>query len=297
MIADILLTFLLTGCLPVEGEKVVARDLTGASAVFAALPADAAFGYAPAPGAQRLLNATELKRLAWPQDLALDPGLQLCVVRPLEPLSGERLVEAMRSALARPEARIELVEMAAFGAPRGQIEFPPAGLRRPPPASPGQPVLWQGFVRYAERRRYPIWAKVRILVSSTRVVAGQNLVAGEAIESGQLRLESVEGFPSSEPLAESLEQVVGRAPTRPVAAGTTLSLKMLGLPKEVQRGDPVKVEASHGSATVGITGRAESSGARGDMVVVRNPTSGKSFRARVEGKGKVVVGASGGGEP
>ena len=142
MIADILLTFLLTGCLPVEGEKVVARDLTGASAVFAALPADAAFGYAPAPGAQRLLNATELKRLAWPQDLALDPGFQLCVVRPLEPLDGERLVEAMRSALAWPEARIELAEMAAFGAPRGQIEFPLAGLRRPPPASPGQPVLW-----------------------------------------------------------------------------------------------------------------------------------------------------------
>jgi flagella basal body P-ring formation protein FlgA len=33
------------------------------------------------------------------------------------------------------------------------------------------------------------------------------------------------------------------------------------------------------------------------MVVVRNPTSGKSFRARVEGKGKVVVGASAGEEP
>jgi flagella basal body P-ring formation protein FlgA len=284
-----LLASMATGCLAVEGERVTARDLSPAGAAFAALPPETSFGYAPAPGAKRIFRAAELQRLAAPHDLSLEPGALICVARLMEPLTPERLLASMRVSLANPAARIELVEFTRFRAPRGEIEFPPAGLRRPPARDPGAAVLWQGFVRYDGQRRFPLWAKVRITVSSTRIVAKRDLRAGTLIEAGQVRLETSEGFPANEPIGTSIEEVVGRVVRRAVAAGSPVALKLLREPKEVERGEPVRVEASSGSATVGMVGRAVTSGSVGDTVVVRNLNSGKSFPARVDRKGAVVV--------
>lgn len=284
-----LLASMATACLPVDGERITARDLFPAGAVFAALPPETPFGYAPAPGAKRIFRAVELQRLAAPHDLSLDPSVLVCVARLAEPLTAERLLASMRVSLANPAARIELVEFTRFSAPRGEIEFPPAGLRRPPARDPGAAVLWQGFVRYDGRRRFPLWAKVKITINSTRVVADRDIRAGTLIEAGQVRMETSEGFPASEPIATSIEEVVGRALRRAVVAGSPIALKLLQQAKAVERGEPVRVEASIGSATVGMVGRAVTSGSIGDTVVVRNLNSGKSFRARVDREGAVVV--------
>ncbi len=284
-----LLASVATACLHVEGERITARDLSQAGAVFAALPPETLFGYAPAPGAKRIFRAVELQRLAAPHDLSLDPGALVCVARLTEALTPERLLASMRVSLANPAARIELVEFTLFGAPRGEIEFPMAGLRRPPARDPGAAVLWQGFVRYDGRRRFPLWAKVKITVNSTRVVADRDIRAGTLIEAGQVRMETDEGFPASEPIATSIKEVVGRQVRRAVVAGSPIALKLLQQAKAVERGEPVRVEASSGGATVGMVGRAVTSGSVGDTVLVRNLSSGKNFRARVDRKGAVVV--------
>ena len=289
----IAVTFLLasmaTACLQAEGERITARDLAPAGAVFAALPPETSFGYAPVPGAKRIFRSVELQRLAAPHDLSLDPGALVCVARLTEPLTPERMLTSMRVSLADPAARIELVEYTRFSAPRGEIEFPPSGLRRPPARDPGAAVLWQGFVRYDGRRRFPLWAKVKITVNSTRVVADRDIRAGTVIEAGQVRMETSEGFPASEPIATLIEEVVGRVVRRAVLAGSPIALKLVQQAKAVERGEPVRVEASSGSATVGMVGRAVTSGSIGDTVVVRNLNSGKSFAARVDRKGAVVV--------
>jgi flagella basal body P-ring formation protein FlgA len=292
MILELLLAALVAGCVPVESEKISARDLAAVEPAFAALAPETTFGYAPAPGARRVLRAAELKRLAAPQDLPLPAGAEVCIVRPLESLTQERLIASMRASLPDPDARIEVVEFSGFGAPRGEIRFPLAGLRQPPARAPRQAVLWKGYVEYAGGRRYPIWAKVRIGVLRTRVVADRDLRAGHLIEPGQVRQETAEVFPAADAFAESVEQVAGRVLVRAVAAGSPLPLKLLAAPRDVERGDPVRVEATSGQAVVAIVGRAESSGSLGDTVVVRNLTSGKSFRAQVTAKGAVAVTAT-----
>jgi flagella basal body P-ring formation protein FlgA len=296
MISELILTVLLAGCLPVESERVSARELAAADTAFLGLAPETTFGYAPAPGARRVLGAAELKRLAAPQELSLPAGAEICVVRPLEPLSEERLIASMRASLPNSDARIEVVEFSGFGAPRGEIRFPLAGLRHPPARMPGQAVLWKGYVEYGGRRRYPIWAKVRIGVLRTRVLAIRDLHAGQAVESGQLRQETAEVFPSADSVAESIEQVAGKVLTRAVTAGSPLPLNLLRQARDVERGDQVRVEATSGRATVGIVGRAESSGSRGETVVVRNLSSGKSFQAQVTAEGTVAVTAAGGDE-
>ena len=59
--------------------------------------------------------------------------------------------------------------------------------------------------------------------------------------------------------------------------------------KDVERGDPVRVEAGSGPVRLGFDARAESAGRTGDMILLKNPLNGQRFQARVEGKGKASV--------
>ena len=59
--------------------------------------------------------------------------------------------------------------------------------------------------------------------------------------------------------------------------------------KDVRQGDTVEVQVQAGNAYLKFEARAEASGAVGDAIAVRNPTSGKRFLAKVQGKGQVFV--------
>jgi flagella basal body P-ring formation protein FlgA len=65
------------------------------------------------------------------------------------------------------------------------------------------------------------------------------------------------------------------------------------VPPDVNRGDMVEVEVRSGAARLAFTGKAESTGHSGDLVVIRNLSSNKVFQARVEGKGKAFLDAGG----
>jgi flagella basal body P-ring formation protein FlgA len=272
-------------CIAVAADRVTARDLAGGAPAFSSLPADTDVGYAPVPGARRFYHAPELRRLALRYNLAAESLLnEICVERAMEPLAPESVIEAMRQSLGNPEARIEIVELSRYPVPRGDIEFTRASL---PPGGPAA-ILWRGFVRYGSQRRFAIWARVKVTVQSTRIVATQNLPAGRRIEAAQVRVEPTETFPSSQP-APSLDQVLGLVPRRSIAAGAVLTKNLLDAPKEVERGAVVEVEVHSGGARLSLEGRAQNSGRRGDAIPIRNLATGKSFSARVAGKDRVVL--------
>jgi flagella basal body P-ring formation protein FlgA len=197
------------------------------------------------------------------------------------PLDEERLVAAMRHQL--PEAHIEILEFSRTAAPEGEIQFPLAGLRH---GAIGQ--TWNGWVTYAGNRRFPIWARVKVTVSTRVVVAAADLKAGAAIEASQLHIETRDNLPGISFLASTAD-VEGRVLRRAVAAGTPIQPQWLEAAKDVTRGDQVKVEVRSGNARLELTGEAEASGAAGQTIPVLNPISKKRFRARIEGKGRVVV--------
>jgi len=58
---------------------------------------------------------------------------------------------------------------------------------------------------------------------------------------------------------------------------------------DVTRGDVVQVEVTAGGAHLALEGRAEANGITGATILIKNLASGKDFRARVTGKGKVSV--------
>ncbi len=276
-----------TGCLAVSAGsgQILAGDLAAAIPGLTVPAREVPVALAPAPGVQRIFRAAELRRMAerfgWHGNLDAD----ICVERPVSPSDPARFLAAMRKSM--PEADIALLEYSRQAVPAGEIEFQASGLR------PGMAdALWIGYVRYGSTRRFSVWARVKVLVPVTRLIAAVDLAPGRAITAEQLCVRTQPEFPPALPVLASAGEAIGKWPRTAIHAGAAIRAAMLENPKEVLRGDTVTVDVFTAAAHLELKALAQGSGAVGDTIAVLNPDSHKSFPARVEGKGRVSVGFS-----
>ena len=198
-------------CVPLSSERIRAGDMARAVAAFADLSPELVLGYAPA-GGQRRLEAAEMARLARRYGLAVQPGAEVCFVRRVEVLTGDRVAGALRAAL--PGARIEVLDFSRQPIPHGDLHFDIAGLQTHSAgfpffsgagvcASRGRAISrfgprlgsqWQGCARSPRRRS-------RRAVRSNVPICARNPIKGPP------------GLPG-------ISQIVGRAPRRTIPAGT-----------------------------------------------------------------------------
>ena len=279
-----LAAFALAGCLAVQAgsDHILAGDLAAAFPAWGGIAPTTSLALAPAPGVQRVLHLVELRVMAARWNVTPPPDKEICFTRPVTAPDPVRLLAAMQKQL--PGARIEVLDFSRQPVPEGELEFPIGGLRQAPGGG-----YWNGYVTYAGNRRFVLWAKVKVLATAPRVIAVESLQPGHAVDAAQLRLEMRDEFPGAGSFAASIEQAAGRVPRRAIAAGTPLRVEWLEAPKEVMRGDTVRVEVVMGGARLEFEAQAEASGAIGDTIAVLNPVSKKRFPARVDGKGKVSV--------
>lgn len=277
------------GCYPIQDDQIYARDVAAAIPGFAGVPADFALGYAPAPGTRRVFKAAVLERLALNQGVSLESASDVCFERAMATLEASQILEALRSAWNGSDVNMELRSWSPQIAPQGKVVFPRTGLQLPSASDPQAEVVWRGYVMYGNNRRFGISARARITTSVTRVVAVADLSAGETVREDQVRLETFDTFALDDRPARRLEEVVGYVTRARIRAGATVLRNQLNRAPEITRGDLVQVEVTAGGARLAFEGKAESNGTTGATILVKNPSSGKDFRARVTGKGKVSV--------
>jgi flagella basal body P-ring formation protein FlgA len=276
-------------CKPVEGDRILAKHLAEALPAFQALPPDTLLGNMPPPGSKRTFHASELASLAQRYSIRLDAPQDVCFEWPMEPLTRDRVLRAMRESLPEAEARIEIAETSLYPVPRGRLEFPREMLGRPASAAQKDPVLWRGEVIYGGDHRFAVWARALVKTPCQRLIAVEALKPGQPIRPQQARVEQGECFPAPEKSGPTPPSLLGLVSTRAIAAGSEIRPEFVVPPNDVDRGDAVHVEVRSGGARLAFTAQAESGGRNGDLIAVRNPSSNKVFRARVEGKDKVLV--------
>jgi flagella basal body P-ring formation protein FlgA len=264
-----------------------AVNVTAADIHIEGVPAETILSLAPAPGAQRIFRVPELRQIAARFRISNAPADDICVEREMAPLDPSMLLTAMQREL--PAAKIEISDFSKQPAPRGEIEFRRSGLR----GAALPEARWFGVIRYALNRDFTIWAKVKVTVRESRVIALSDLVPNKPIEASQVKLETRDEFPSAQPLAESIEEALRRYPRATIRAGSAIRRDALEAPKDIRQGDIVEVDVRSGQAHLKFEARAESSGAIGETIAVRNPTSTKRFQAKIAAKGKVWVDAEG----
>lgn len=267
-------------CLPVTGNRILGRDFALADPRFSVLPASLTIGFAPAPGTRRTFASSELQRIARANGIPVRNFDDICFELPMIHPSEAEVTVAMRRALPA-NATLRIVEMAGFDVPAGVLEFPLAGLETPGPLNHGV-QLWRGTVTYAETRRLTFWARVEISVPFLAVVPDKDLPQGVPIEAGSLRVEARTGPLEHDKAATRIAEVQGRLPRRAVKAGSAIPLAILADAPTVRKGDPVTVEVESGRARLLFEAVAEASACDGEIVALRNPASGKTFKARLE---------------
>lgn len=279
-------------CLPLTAARIRAADLASAEPAFAALNPDQAITYGPSPGARRHLTAVEVRRLAQRHGVNAPQAPAICFEYPVAPLTESAVLAAIRKALDNNDARVELIDFSRQPAPAGEILFARSSLS----TAPGGALLWRGRLRYAERRSVPVWARVRIGIERTRVVAAEQLPAGRPIREDQLRIERAEVSPLEQPALALVTEAAGAKPRRTIERGQPLAAALLVAPRAIEPGDRVEVKVSSGAAHLRLDALAESGGRAGDRILLRNPDNSRRFQARVEKKGQATVIASNGKE-
>lgn len=281
------------GCFPVQDDRIYGKDIAAAVPELAAFPNGFPLGYAPVPGARRILQGTYLQHVAKNQGVELESVPDVCFERPYAVLSPETIRDAMRTALeGQAEGTVE-IEVQSWGpqtAPQGRIVFPLAAIQAAGTLGPKSEVMWRGYSLYGSNHRFGIWARARVSAKATRVVAVADIPAGRPIREDQVRLESAELFALDTRIARHLDEAVGFIPRNVLRSGEPILRSQLSMVSDVTRGDLVKVQVNAGSALLVLEARAQTSGSAGAKIWIKNPSSGKAFQGTVVGKGKVVVG-------
>src|SRR5205823_3431996 len=138
-----------------------------------------------------------------------------------------------------PGVSLDLIDFTRFPVPVGSLEFTRGALNPPSSASPLVPVIWRGRLRYSRQNSVPVWAKVRVSVKRSTVVAAEALPAGKPIGREQVRVALTDTFPFRDRPPVSIDDVAGRLPRRSIRADQVVELAALSVAPEVERGDTV----------------------------------------------------------
>lgn len=279
-------------CLTVPSSQILARDLAPTIPAFRALDPETLIGFAPFAGTVRVLSSHDVVLIGHRFGLVFPPGEaapSACVERMVHHLSEPEMMTALRAALDMEGATLEILEISNQPVPPGRLEFERTFLSKPPVNAPQTPVIWRGKLIYDDQRSLMVWAKVRISVDHEIFLARETIPKGAVIRADQVATDHIRQFPSIELSPNTPFMIVGKIARRTLPAGQPIVAEALDDLKAVFRGERVHVEAIDGGASIRFDAIAQSSGQKGDVILVHNPWSGKNFRALIEGREHVVV--------
>jgi flagella basal body P-ring formation protein FlgA len=289
LILFVAVTALHARCLPVEGDRILARDVAALIPEFSKIPAEEVIGLAPLPTVRRVMSGGELVRVARKFGFSIAAPVDVCFESPTEVLTSGKVLEQVRASIAMDGVQIELIEFSRYPVPVGILSFPRSGLNVHPLLTGKSIVFWRGKVTYAGTRSFSVWARVRMSVTREMLVASETIRAGAVVTEEQVRVEAVNQFPFDNQTAVLAADVVGQVARRTITAGQIVMANSLAPAKEVIRGAEVAVVVRTSGAQLSLPARAESSGAVGETVSLKNPVNGRTFQGVVNGKNQVTV--------
>jgi flagella basal body P-ring formation protein FlgA len=269
-------------CQVVATDRILGSDLATANSAFATLDPKLTIAAAPIPGVSRAFRPEEIARLAKVHNIALTPPIEeFCFERATEPLSVEKLMPALRTALGIDGAQIEILDYSRSNVPHGTLTFAKAGL-----STTG---MWRGHVTYDVTRSMPIWVKVKITVERTWVEASEPIATGKIIEASQIAIKKGPRFPFGPAPIDTVDLALAHKTLRSIHAGDPIFATMLTTPPAVERGDTVRLQVISGGALLAFDAQAQSPGRIGEFVLLKNPENSRYFKAHVDEKGKVSI--------
>lgn len=286
------------GCVAIEGDQILGRDLANAAPAFSSLNPDLYFSYAPAVGKQRTISRPELANWALSNGIQYAAHGPLCFERSAYNLTGADAAAKIRQAFGprAEQVQVDVLDVCKCNLPPGKLEFSLRGVTAPPVGHPETPVLWRGQLVSKSGMPYPVWARVRVLSNITLVRAKENIRSQQIIQANQIEQVSATESPIRFPGAQDALTYIGKLATRSIPEGSYLDPQFIRVPPAVARGAVVRVDVIDGSTRLQLEARAETAGNMGDRITLTNPSGMRRFQATVSGPGHVQIILSPNGE-
>jgi len=150
-----------------------------------------------------------------------------------------------------------------------------------------QSFLIAAYVGEKEQARF--WVKAEVRVYDQVVVAARPIGRQETLSAKDLRLERREITSRTAQIFTRLDDVVGKQSTRSIPSDDVITANAIERPTLLKRGSPITLVFDSGSLRVETQGVAEEGGKMGDLIQVKNSTSGKMLRGVVLDERNVKV--------
>lgn len=138
---------------------------------------------------------------------------------------------------------------------------------------------------------------LRALVDEWRLVptARRPLMKGDSVKGADIELVRKNTSSLGKNYVENISDIVGANLNRDVGQGESFERGILSVPPVVAAGSQVTIVYRNGSLEATATGTAIDAGAINDEIRIRNDSSKKIVKARIQNEGLVAVGPSSGG--
>ncbi len=144
-------------------------------------------------------------------------------------------------------------------------------------------------VRCNVGKKWSIFTSAIIKTYQMVAVLAQPVQRGEIITRHHLTIEKRDVSNLREDFVTQIEQAENKQVTRQLNTGTILSLSHLVEPKLIKRGDKVVISTTKSDFSIKMSGVAMMDGTRGQLITVKNQTSGRIINATVVEPGLVSV--------
>jgi flagella basal body P-ring formation protein FlgA len=134
-----------------------------------------------------------------------------------------------------------------------------------------------------------VYISFRVQSKKKLFVLKQSVKRGDILRSGDILVKDTFITENGGVYPTRIEDVIGKAVKKDVAAGNTITCQILEDSFVVQRGDAVNIVAENKTLSIQTKGRTLEKGRVGDLVRVKNLTSDKEIVGRVAGSGTVKV--------
>jgi flagella basal body P-ring formation protein FlgA len=144
-------------------------------------------------------------------------------------------------------------------------------------------------VRCNTEKKWSIFTSAIIRTYQMVVVLSQPIQRGEIVTRQHLTIEKRETSDLREDFVTQIEQVENKQATRQLDRGTILSVRNLVEPRLIKRGDKVIINTTKADFSIKMSGIAMMDGTKGQLIRIKNQTSGRIINATVIEPGLVSV--------
>lgn len=144
-------------------------------------------------------------------------------------------------------------------------------------------------VRCSGEKKWSIFVSAAVKVYESVIVLTRPVQRGQIITGQDLAIEKKEISGTHGDFATALDQIENKEAARNMPADTIVGLKSVVLPPMIKRNDKVVISSGENGFSIQMSGFAMTNGAKGQVIKIKNESSGRIISGVVVDQGLVFV--------